>query len=75
MDPRVEIVALERVAEFDGMYENIEQSNIPAHKEKLEDNLKREIKKPKRLRHPSNKEAALSKVFVLTSKWQYQAYS
>ncbi|CAJ2503318.1 Uu.00g107120.m01.CDS01 [Anthostomella pinea] len=37
-------------AEFDSIYEKIEQSNNPAQKEKLEDNLKREIKKLQRLR-------------------------
>ena len=37
-------------AEFDAIYEKIEQSNNPAQKEKLEDNLKREIKKLQRLR-------------------------
>lgn len=40
----------EGVAEFDEIYEKIEQSNNPAQKEKLEDNLKREIKKLQRLR-------------------------
>ncbi|KAI5922757.1 Not1 N-terminal domain, CCR4-Not complex component-domain-containing protein [Camillea tinctor] len=40
----------EGVAEFDNIYEKIEQSNNPAQKEKLEDNLKREIKKLQRLR-------------------------
>ncbi|KAI1283912.1 Not1 N-terminal domain, CCR4-Not complex component-domain-containing protein [Xylaria sp. FL0933] len=40
----------EGVAEFDSIYEKIEQSNNPAQKEKLEDNLKREIKKLQRLR-------------------------
>ncbi|KAI0973870.1 Not1 N-terminal domain, CCR4-Not complex component-domain-containing protein [Xylaria arbuscula] len=40
----------EGVAEFEGIYEKIEQSNNPAQKEKLEDNLKREIKKLQRLR-------------------------
>ncbi|KAI1140581.1 Not1 N-terminal domain, CCR4-Not complex component-domain-containing protein [Hypoxylon sp. FL0543] len=40
----------EGVAEFDAIYEKIEQSNNPAQKEKLEDNLKREIKKLQRLR-------------------------
>ncbi|KAI0134575.1 Not1 N-terminal domain, CCR4-Not complex component-domain-containing protein [Xylariales sp. AK1849] len=40
----------EGVAEFDGIYEKIEQSSNPAQKEKLEDNLKREIKKLQRLR-------------------------
>ncbi|KAI1812909.1 Not1 N-terminal domain, CCR4-Not complex component-domain-containing protein [Poronia punctata] len=40
----------EGVSEFDGIYEKIEQSNNPAQKEKLEDNLKREIKKLQRLR-------------------------
>lgn len=37
-------------AEFDSIYEKIEQSTNPAQKEKLEDNLKREIKKLQRLR-------------------------
>ncbi|KAI1085309.1 Not1 N-terminal domain, CCR4-Not complex component-domain-containing protein [Whalleya microplaca] len=40
----------EGCAEFDAIYEKIEQSNNPAQKEKLEDNLKREIKKLQRLR-------------------------
>ncbi|KAI8633682.1 Not1 N-terminal domain, CCR4-Not complex component-domain-containing protein [Xylariaceae sp. FL1651] len=40
----------EGVGEFDSIYEKIEQSNNPAQKEKLEDNLKREIKKLQRLR-------------------------
>lgn len=40
----------EGIAEFDEIYEKIEQSNNPAQKEKLEDNLKREIKKLQRLR-------------------------
>ncbi|KAK7943013.1 general negative regulator of transcription subunit 5 [Apiospora aurea] len=40
----------EGVAEFEAIYEKIEQSNNPAQKEKLEDNLKREIKKLQRLR-------------------------
>ncbi|KAI1841152.1 hypothetical protein JX265_000491 [Neoarthrinium moseri] len=40
----------EGMAEFDAIYEKIEQSNNPAQKEKLEDNLKREIKKLQRLR-------------------------
>ncbi|KAK0733317.1 Not1 N-terminal domain, CCR4-Not complex component-domain-containing protein [Lasiosphaeria miniovina] len=40
----------EGVAEFEGIYEKIEQSNNPAQKEKLEDQLKREIKKLQRLR-------------------------
>ncbi|KAH9900198.1 Not1 N-terminal domain, CCR4-Not complex component-domain-containing protein [Xylariomycetidae sp. FL2044] len=40
----------EGVAEFDAIYEKIEQSNNPAQKDKLEDNLKREIKKLQRLR-------------------------
>lgn len=40
----------EGVAEFESIYEKIEQSNNPAQKEKLEDNLKREIKKLQRLR-------------------------
>ena len=40
----------EGVGEFEAIYEKIEQSNNPAQKEKLEDNLKREIKKLQRLR-------------------------
>jgi CCR4-NOT transcription complex subunit 3 len=40
----------EGVSEFEAIYEKIEQSNNPAQKEKLEDNLKREIKKLQRLR-------------------------
>lgn len=40
----------EGVMEFDEIYEKIEQSNNPAQKEKLEDNLKKEIKKLQRLR-------------------------
>lgn len=40
----------EGVAEFEAIYEKIEQSSNPAQKEKLEDNLKREIKKLQRLR-------------------------
>ncbi|XXH03708.1 hypothetical protein Hte_010114 [Hypoxylon texense] len=40
----------EGVAEFDAIYDKIEQSNNTAQKEKLEDNLKREIKKLQRLR-------------------------
>lgn len=40
----------EGVAEFESIYEKIEQSNNTAQKEKLEDNLKREIKKLQRLR-------------------------
>lgn len=40
----------EGVTEFDEIYEKIEQSNNPAQKEKLEDNLKKEIKKLQRLR-------------------------
>ncbi|KAF7557197.1 hypothetical protein G7046_g6112 [Stylonectria norvegica] len=40
----------EGVTEFEAIYEKIEQSNNPAQKEKLEDNLKREIKKLQRLR-------------------------
>jgi hypothetical protein len=40
----------EGVAEFEAIYEKIEQSNNAAQKEKLEDNLKREIKKLQRLR-------------------------
>lgn len=40
----------EGVAEFEAIYEKIEQSNNTAQKEKQEDNLKREIKKLQRLR-------------------------
>ena len=40
----------EGVEEFNSIYEKIEQSNNPAQKEKLEDQLKREIKKLQRLR-------------------------
>lgn len=40
----------EGITEFDEIYEKIEQSNNPAQKEKLEDSLKREIKKLQRLR-------------------------
>lgn len=40
----------EGVAEFEAIYEKIEQTNNLAQKEKLEDNLKREIKKLQRLR-------------------------
>ncbi|KAH6690594.1 CCR4-NOT transcription complex subunit 3 [Plectosphaerella plurivora] len=40
----------EGVIEFEGIYEKIEQSNNASQKEKLEDNLKREIKKLQRLR-------------------------
>ncbi|KAL1890285.1 general negative regulator of transcription subunit 5 [Ceratocystis pirilliformis] len=40
----------EGVAEFEAIYEKIEQSTNPAQKEKLEDNLKREIKKLQRMR-------------------------
>lgn len=40
----------EGVAEFEAIYEKIEQSSNPAQKEKQEDNLKREIKKLQRLR-------------------------
>lgn len=40
----------EGVAEFESIYDKIELSNNPAQKEKLEDNLKREIKKLQRLR-------------------------
>ncbi|KAK3394873.1 Not1 N-terminal domain, CCR4-Not complex component-domain-containing protein [Podospora didyma] len=40
----------EGVAEFEAIYEKIEQSNNPAQKDKLEDQLKREIKKLQRLR-------------------------
>lgn len=40
----------EGIVEFDEIYEKIEQSNNPAQKEKLEDTLKKEIKKLQRLR-------------------------
>ncbi|WQF88782.1 Putative CCR4-Not complex component, Not domain, CCR4-NOT complex subunit 2/3/5 domain superfamily [Colletotrichum destructivum] len=40
----------EGVAEFEAIYEKIEQSNNISQKEKLEDNLKREIKKLQRQR-------------------------
>lgn len=40
----------EGVAEFESIYDKIEQSTNAAQKEKLEDNLKREIKKLQRLR-------------------------
>lgn len=40
----------EGVAEFEAIYEKIEQSNNASQKEKLEDNLKKEIKKLQRLR-------------------------
>ncbi|EKD13703.1 uncharacterized protein L3040_005676 [Drepanopeziza brunnea f. sp. 'multigermtubi'] len=40
----------EGVVEFDSIYEKIEQSSNAAQKDKLEDNLKREIKKLQRLR-------------------------
>jgi len=40
----------EGVAEFESIYEKIEQSTNQPQKEKLEDNLKREIKKLQRLR-------------------------
>ena len=40
----------EGVQEFESIYEKIEQSNNASQKEKLEDNLKREIKKLQRLR-------------------------
>lgn len=40
----------EGVDEFNSIYDKIELSNNPAQKEKLEDNLKREIKKLQRMR-------------------------
>lgn len=40
----------EGVTEFEAIYDKIEQSNNASQKEKLEDNLKREIKKLQRLR-------------------------
>ena len=40
----------EGVAEFESIYEKIEQATNQAQKEKLEDNRKREIKKLQRLR-------------------------
>jgi CCR4-NOT transcription complex subunit 3 len=52
----------EGVDEFNSIYEKIEQSNNPAQKEKLEDNLKREIKKLQRLRDQIKTWAASSDV-------------
>jgi hypothetical protein len=40
----------EGIAEFEAIYEKIEQSNNPAQKDRLEDNLKRSIKKFQRLK-------------------------
>ena len=40
----------EGLAAFDGIYEKIESSSSSGQKEKLEDNLKREIKKLQRFR-------------------------
>lgn len=40
----------EGIAEFESIYEKIEQCTNASQKEKLEDNLKREIKKLQRLR-------------------------
>ena len=40
----------EGVEEFTSIYEKLHESTNPAQKEKLEDNLKREIKKLQRLR-------------------------
>jgi CCR4-NOT transcription complex subunit 3 len=40
----------EGVAEFEAIHEKIDQSTNAAQKEKLEDNLKKEIKKLQRLR-------------------------
>lgn len=40
----------EGLAAFDGIYEKIESSSNSGQKEKLEDNLKREIKKLQRFR-------------------------
>lgn len=40
----------EGVAEFQSIYEKIEQSTNTSQKDKLEDNLKKEIKKLQRLR-------------------------
>ena len=40
----------EGLAAFDGIYEKIESSSNSGQKEKLEDNLKREIKKLQRVR-------------------------
>lgn len=40
----------EGVSEFENIYDKIETSNNVAQKEKLEDNLKREIKKLQRMR-------------------------
>lgn len=41
---------VEGIAEFESIYDKIAQSNNQAQKEKLEDTLKREIKKLQRLR-------------------------
>jgi len=40
----------EGITEFESIYDKIEQSTSGAQKEKLEDNLKKEIKKLQRLR-------------------------
>ena len=52
----------EGVAEFDSIYEKIEQSTNPAQKEKLEDHLKREIKKLQRLRDQIKSWAASNEI-------------
>lgn len=52
----------EGVAEFESIYEKIEQSTNASQKEKLEDNLKREIKKLQRLRDQIKTWAASSDI-------------
>lgn len=52
----------EGVAEFEALHEKIEQSTNAAQKEKLEDNLKREIKKLQRLRDQIKTWAAANEV-------------
>lgn len=52
----------EGVAEFESIYEKIEQSTNASQKEKLEDNLKREIKKLQRLRDQIKTWAAQSDI-------------
>ena len=52
----------EGVQDFEAIYEKIEQSNNQAQKEKLEDNLKREIKKLQRSRDQIKTWAAMSEI-------------
>lgn len=52
----------EGIAEFDSIYDKIEQSTNASQKEKLEDNLKREIKKLQRLRDQIKTWAASSDI-------------